>query len=700
MTVLSDRVDVLEATNTTLVNILNSLKTTLQGAVDSGQGIQGWSPILGVVSDGDRRVLQIDDWTGGDGGTKPSVGSYIGSTGEVATVAEALDIRGPGGTTAYEVWVDDGNVGTVADFFDDLSAGAITATNDNVTAAALSETNAATSATNSAADVVLTNADVVSTNADAATTAQDAIDTAANVTSTNADRVVTTQDAIDTAADVVTTNADAATTAQDAIDTAADAAATAQDVIDTAANLAATNQDTIDTASDLAATNQDAIDTAAALAATVQDVIDAAASETAAASSASAASTSESNAATSETNAAASFNSFNDRYLGKKASDPTVDNDGGTLVEGTLYFNETDKVMLVYEGSSWVAAYASLSGAALSANNGSDFPNKATVRTNLGVAIGSNVQAYDAVLDGTTASYITTEKTKLSHITVSQAVDLDQMETDIAALANGMVYKGDWDASSGSFSGAGLAQTGWFYYVSVTGTVDGVEFTVGDNIVALTDGASTSTFVGNWSKHDQTDAVQAVVGLTGSISKSSLLAALNVQDGATITNAATVEAAGALMDSEVVNLASVKAFDTTDYATAAQGSTADTALQSSDLGAAGALLASNDLSELSSAEYARDNLGLRWLVKSGVYTAVAGEKIAADVSAGAWTLTLPLTPILGAVVMVSVIDGDAATNNLTIDGNGNNIQGDTTLIYDVPLATVWLVYNNTEWRLA
>jgi hypothetical protein len=175
--------------------------------------------------------------------------------------------------------------------------------------------------------------------------------------------------------------------------------------------------------------------------------------------------------------------------------------------------------------------------------------------------IGSSVQAYATVLANTTASYTTDEETKLGYVTVSQAVDLDQMETDIAALASGMVYKGDWDASSGSFPSSGSAQTGWFYFVSVTGTVDGVEFTVGDNIVALTDGASTSTFAGNWSKHDQTDAVQAVVGLTGSISKSSLLNALNVQDGATITNATTVEAAGALMDSELASIADVKALD-------------------------------------------------------------------------------------------------------------------------------------------
>ena len=51
-----------------------------------------------------------------------------------------------------------------------------------------------------------------------------------------------------------------------------------------------------------------------------------------------------------------------------------------------------------------------------------------------------------------------------------------------------------------------------------------------------------------------------------------------IEAGANVTDTANVTAAGALMDSEVTNLAQVKAFDTTDYATAAQGATADAAL--------------------------------------------------------------------------------------------------------------------------
>ena len=55
-----------------------------------------------------------------------------------------------------------------------------------------------------------------------------------------------------------------------------------------------------------------------------------------------------------------------------------------------------------------------------------------------------------------------------------------------------------------------------------------------------------------------------------------------IEAGANVTDTANVTAAGALMDSEVTNLAAVKAFDPTDYATAAQGATADSAVQPGD----------------------------------------------------------------------------------------------------------------------
>lgn len=106
----------------------------------------------------------------------------------------------------------------------------------------------------------------------------------------------------------------------------------------------------------------------------------AASSASSASSSASSASTSASNAASSATSAAtsatsaassaasalAAFDSFDDRYLGAKASDPTVDNDGDPLNAGDLYYNTTSSVMKVYTGTVWVTAYVPGDAASIS----------------------------------------------------------------------------------------------------------------------------------------------------------------------------------------------------------------------------------------------------------------------------------------------------------------------------------------------
>lgn len=56
--------------------------------------------------------------------------------------------------------------------------------------------------------------------------------------------------------------------------------------------------------------------------------------------------------------AQAAYDSFDDRYLGSKTSDPTTDNDGNALVEGALYWNSDEKVLKIYNGSSWAVAPA------------------------------------------------------------------------------------------------------------------------------------------------------------------------------------------------------------------------------------------------------------------------------------------------------------------------------------------------------
>ena len=57
------------------------------------RGLSAWTPIPAAVADGARRVLQIVDWTGGQG-TKPATGLYVGAAGLVPDLASAVDLLG------------------------------------------------------------------------------------------------------------------------------------------------------------------------------------------------------------------------------------------------------------------------------------------------------------------------------------------------------------------------------------------------------------------------------------------------------------------------------------------------------------------------------------------------------------------------------------------------------------------------------
>ena len=64
-------------------------------------GNNGWTAELATVEDGDRRVMQVIDWFGGEG-TKPDTGQYVGSGGFVTDIAQAVDIRGEEGTDGVD----------------------------------------------------------------------------------------------------------------------------------------------------------------------------------------------------------------------------------------------------------------------------------------------------------------------------------------------------------------------------------------------------------------------------------------------------------------------------------------------------------------------------------------------------------------------------------------------------------------------
>ncbi len=143
----------------------------------------------------------------------------------------------------------------------------------------------------------------------------------------------------------------------------------------------------------------------------------------------------------------------------------------------------------------------------------------------------------------------------------------------------------------------------------VSGTVDGRDVSV--------DGAKLDGIEAN-ATANQTDAEirSAVENATDSnVFTDADHTKLNaIEASADVTDTANVTAAGALMDSEVTNLAQVKAFSSSDYATAAQGVKADSAQQPPSEGA----FANGDKTKLDGiAAGAEVNVNADWNSSSG-----------------------------------------------------------------------------------
>lgn len=103
------------------------------------------------------------------------------------------------------------------------------------------------------------------------------------------------------------------------------------------------------------------------------------------------------NAAISETNAVAAFADFDTRYLGAKASDPTLDNQGGALINGALYFNTTvvPGEMRVYKSGAWEAAYLPVS-AYLTESNVASLTNK-TINDSSNFVVANSLGPFNIV---------------------------------------------------------------------------------------------------------------------------------------------------------------------------------------------------------------------------------------------------------------------------------------------------------------
>jgi hypothetical protein len=245
----------------------------------------------------------------------------------------------------------------------DAAAAATSASN-----AAASASAASTSASNAASS-----ASAASTSASNASTSASTASTQASNASTSATNAASSASAASGSASTASTQAsNASTSATNAASSASSASTSATNAANSATT-ATTQASNASTSATNAASSATAASGSASTAST--QATNAAASASAASTSASNASTSASNASTSATNAAASatsaaasYDAFDDRYLGSKASNPSVDNDGNALLTGALYYNTTGNQLYVWNGTAWDAAAFSTSGAVISFN--------------------------------------------------------------------------------------------------------------------------------------------------------------------------------------------------------------------------------------------------------------------------------------------------------------------------------------------
>lgn len=85
---------------------------------------------------------------------------------------------------------------------------------------------------------------------------------------------------------------------------------------------------------------------------------------------------------------------------------------------------------------------------------------------------------------------------------------------------------------------------------------------------------------------------------------------------------------------------------------------------------------------------------------TGSYTVTTTETvIVINKGTGAsTTVTLPASPNTDRMLIIKDGKGDAGSNNITISGNGKNIDGSSTLVISTNYGKAGIVYNGTAWN--
>lgn len=179
-------------------------------------------------------------------------------------------------------------------------------------------------------------------------------------------------------------------------------------------------------------------------------------------------------------------------FLGTKASDPTVDNQGNSLVTGVMYFNTGSGTLRIYDGTVWTLGAFSVAGAVVSVNGRAGAIE--IVNADITTAVGKDLS--DAI------KYSEVDKllTDVNKLTLSTDTNLTANAGDITwnqddrtaniGLGNGVVLQVGQEMMSLVRNGTGVT-IGNGVIVMVTGSVGNS----GRLVVAPYDGTSDASLI-------------------------------------------------------------------------------------------------------------------------------------------------------------------------------------------------------------
>jgi hypothetical protein len=218
-------------------------------------------------------------------------------------------------------------------------------------------------------------------------------------------------------------------------------------------------------------------------------------------------------AADSAAAAATTYDNFDDRYLGAKASAPSVDNDGDALVTGAIYWNSSSNQMYAWTGSAWgsISSTADIYRFRFTAAGGeTTISGTDDNGLTLSYIVGKEQVYLNGVLLARTSDYTASNGSSITSLSALAASDIVEIITFTAfELADSIARsvldaKGDLIvATSADTPGKLAVGTNGYFLKANSSTATGLEWAQVDLSSYITSSTAASTYSTISSNNDQ-----------------------------------------------------------------------------------------------------------------------------------------------------------------------------------------------------